>query len=134
MAHEGEEILIGTMVSRACKGYSEDLPTPTWQMIVEKVQQYQMHNLLIIFVGKIYRSGSKCGGCSGYVTNNDITRTPFETEAEGKEVTTVDVAVGFVKAFFEVDPEHNTPLFAQHLLKLDEAPLHIVGVVLKKID
>lgn len=119
--HHGEEYLIGHCPNR--ETYSSDMPTPTWDELLNLLAKEKIDKCLILFCGKVYSTGQKGGGTGfGFTDRASIQNVALEEW---------DPGLGGITSITK-DPNMTIQL-AMDLMKFNERPIHITGIVVREI-
>jgi hypothetical protein len=122
------EINLGTIVSNDdCEDYEskggDKIPGLLWDDLLNTLVKYEVHEMMIMFVGKAGSDGS-CGGTGyGKKTRRDVQQVLLQrwTPGEGK-ITDIS------------RDENQTPSMVKELLLLNVEPIHVTGCVIKKLS
>lgn len=117
---QGEEFMIGQCPNQ--KTYDPTLPTPTWDDLLNLLVKEKINKMGILFCGKAGSDG-KVGGTGWTITSrSSVQNVLIEHWHVGKEKLK-DVST---------NPANTAP-FAQELMGLNVTPIHVTGIVVRKI-
>ncbi len=102
-----EEILLGYIPKRDGEGYNPSSGSPTFNQMLLEIDLNDMHDFVIVLIGKLYRGQSR------------ISHAAFTTDADT------------VRRWKREKGSYNDRL--QGMLNMNEAPVHVTGIILKKI-
>lgn len=116
------EIQIGSFPDRGGEGYSEFLPIPLMNDVLDVVEQLGALQADIVIVGKVYFGSEKIGGDTRHLGNTeDLYKLLSDYERYYR-----DPQAG--------DHEEATVTIIQELFGYDNPPPHITGIVIRTVD
>ena len=120
-----EEHLLGVSPSRDGSDYNPYTISPTWAQLVNLLTTENITRAEVMFVGKTTSSGQIGGTGFGIVTRNDVLRVPLAGLS----------GPGSIQAGLAgtLNPG-NTAQYAKELLKLNVTPLHVTGIIIRRLS
>ena len=134
MAVTTEEFLIGVNLKRDCSNYKSTLQTPKWSDLLALVQEEMAHEFILVAMGKLY-PGGPCAAASTPLTWKDIVVavTAESVDAPLMDNELMEAELDDAMTDVEAAVRSNTPDFLVYAGVLKQRPVHIVGLVVKKI-
>lgn len=105
-----------------------DMLQPTWHQVVQKIDDIDAEKIAIMAYGLVYRDGERFGSAGTIKTSFDSVLV-----AAGPPYSS---AIGITAWLQRPDIRRgsSTKHFVKELFDLENTPLHITGVTLRKID